>query len=279
MEGLSSRKEVTGASLFESERIPKGHDHRMLELHGLPGLPEVLPGMDLSVLMAQALAGAGLIPHRQDVLVVTQKIVSKAEGRFVDLKTVEPGAEAQLLAQRTFKDPRLVELVLRESRDVIRVAPNVLITRHHLGHVMANAGIDRSNTGPGGSDLALLLPVDADASAGSLRLALEAYFEAPPAVIISDSFGRPWRLGTVSVAIGAAGLPAIVDQRGDLDREGRELMVTQIALADQIASAAGLVAGEAAEGLPAVLVRGLEWRAPACPASAVLRPVMEDLFR
>lgn len=235
--------------------------------------------MDLAGLLVDALTANDLVPRSQDVLVVTQKILSKAEDRFVDLATVEPGAEALALAAKTNKDPRLVELVLRESSAVIRASANVLITRHRSGHVMANAGIDRSNIGPGSEDRVLLLPLDSDASAARLHAALASRFTEPPAIVISDSFGRPWRMGTVSVAIGAAGLPAIIDQRGDVDREGRTLLVTQVALADMVANAAGLIAGEAAESIPAVLVRGLSWSAPDAPAAALLRRAEEDLFR
>jgi coenzyme F420-0:L-glutamate ligase/coenzyme F420-1:gamma-L-glutamate ligase len=159
---------------------------------------------------------------------------------------------------------------------VVRAAPGVLITRHHSGCVMANAGVDQSNIGAGGEGKALLLPRDPDLSARRLREALGA--EAP-AVVISDSFGRPWRVGVTNVAIGAAGLPALLDLRGQPDRDGRPLAVTQIALADQLACAAGLVMGEAGEGVPAVLVRGLSWRSADIPASALIRPVAEDLFR
>ena len=213
-----------------------------------------------------------------DVLVVTQKILSKAEGRMVDLTQVEPGEEALELAEKTRKDPRLVELVLRESSAIVRAVPHVLITRHRLGHVMANSGIDRSNIGPGGHQRALLLPLDPDGSAEALSQALASGGTAP-AVVISDSFGRPWRHGVVGVAIGAAGLPALVDKRGEEDRDGRSLEVTQIALADQIATAAALVTGEGAEGIPAVLMRGLRLPVGDAPASALVRPIEEDLFR
>jgi coenzyme F420-0:L-glutamate ligase/coenzyme F420-1:gamma-L-glutamate ligase len=173
--------------------------------------------------------------------------------------------------------------VLDEASAVVRAAPEVLITRHRTGHVMANSGIDRSNLGPDGGkasgDRVLLLPADADATAAGLRSALAAKLAEVPAVVISDSFGRPWRIGTINVAIGAAGMPAVIDQRGESDRDGRLLQVSQVALADMVASAAGLVAGEAAEGIPAVLVRGLDWTAPEAPAAAILRPEAEDLFR
>jgi coenzyme F420-0:L-glutamate ligase/coenzyme F420-1:gamma-L-glutamate ligase len=251
----------------------------MIQLHPLPAIGEVVPGDDLARLLAQALNAAGLLPQRNDVLMVTQKIVSKAEGRFVELASVTPGPRAIELAAITRKDARLVELVLAESTEVVRTAPDVLVTRHRSGHVMANAGIDRSNMGPGGQDRALLLPLDADASAQRLRAALGEYWPQPPAVMISDSFGRPWRLGVVNVAIGASGLPALVDRRGEVDRNGRKLEVTQVALGDMIAAAGGLVTGEGAEGVPAVLVRGLRWEAEDRPAVALVRPLAEDLFR
>jgi len=251
----------------------------MIEIHPLPAIGEVQPGDDLTKLLADAVRAAGIDPTGSDVLVVTQKIVSKAEGRFVDLATVTPGAEALRLAEVTRKDPRLVELVLAESQTVVRAVPHVLITRHRSGHVMANAGIDRSNIGPGESERALLLPIDADASAERLRTALGTIWMDPPAIVISDSFGRPWRYGVTCVAIGASGLPSLVDRRGDTDRDGRVLEVTQIALGDMIATAAGLATGEGAEGVPAALVRGLDWTAEAQPASALVRPLEEDLFR
>lgn len=251
----------------------------MIEIIPLNGIPEVLPGSDLPTILADALAVTRIEPSAGDVLVVTQKIVSKAEGRFVDLATVDPSAEAHQLAETTRKDPRLVELVLRESSAIVRAVPNVLITRHGAGHVMANAGIDRSNIGRGASDRALLLPVDADASAERLRDALKVRWPVPPAVLITDSFGRPWRYGVVNVAIGASGLPSLIDRRGDSDRDGRQLEVTQVALGDMIATAAGLAMGEGAEGVPAVLARGIAWSGPHSPARALIRPLDEDLFQ
>ena len=241
----------------------------MLEILPVTGLPEVVPGTNLPVLLARTGTRSG------DVLVVTQKIVSKAEGRFVDPATITPSPEAIALAQETHKDPAHVELILRESTAVIRKAPYVLITRHRLGHVMANAGIDASNIGAGRTGQLLLLPLDPDRSAQSI-----AERQGPGvAVVISDSFGRPWRMGTVNVAIGIAGLAAVIDQRGEADRDGRVLQATQIALADAVAAAAGLVMGEGAEGIPVCVVRGLHWNAPPQPASALLRPEHEDLFR
>ena len=252
----------------------------MLHIQPIAGIGEVRPGDDLAVLLGDALVGGGLVPLlANDVLVVTQKIVSKAEDRFVDLAEVTPGDEARRLAAITRKDPRLVELVLRESSAVVRAAPHVLIARHRCGHVMANAGIDRSNLGDGGGERTLLLPVDADASADRLRQRLRARFDRAPAVVISDSFGRPWRHGVVCVAIGASGLSSLEDRRGEHDRDGRVLEVTQVALGDMLATAAGLVTGEGAEGIPAALVRGASWRQESRPASALVRPIEEDLFR
>lgn len=251
----------------------------MIEILPLAGIGEIRPGDDLAAILAAAMDASGLMPRPCDVLVVTQKIVSKAEDRYVDLATVRPGAEAERIAAITHKDPRLVAVVLDESSAVVRAAPHVLITRHRSGHVMANAGIDRSNIGGGSGDRVLLLPVDADASATRLRAALASRWAEPPAVLVSDSFGRPWRYGVVNVAIGASGLPSLIDRRGDVDRDGRVLEVTQVALGDMIATAAGLATGEGSEGIPAALVRGFTWDAPDAPASAILRPIEQDLFR
>ncbi|WP_340265887.1 coenzyme F420-0:L-glutamate ligase [Sphingobium mellinum] len=252
----------------------------MIAIHPLCDIPEVRAGDDLSALLRDSLVAAGLWPMRRgDVLVVTQKILSKAEGRMVDLGTVEPGPEAVALAERTRKDARLVELVLRESSAVVRAAPDILITRHRLGHVMANSGIDRSNIGPGDAERALLLPVDPDGSARRLLDDLAGQEGAGIGLVISDSFGRPWRYGVVGVAIGAAGLPALVDRRGEADRDGRKLEVTQIALADQIATAATLVTGEGAESIAAALIRGLSLPDGEAGAARLVRPLEEDLFR
>lgn len=242
-----------------------------LTLAALPGLPAVQAGDDLGALLADGMARAGLSPRTGDVLAVAQKVVSKAEGRSVPLASVAPSATAQRLAEATGKDPRLVELILSESVRVVRARPNLIIVEHRLGFVMANAGIDLSNVGEDGH--ALLLPVDPDGSAGLLaeRLGL--------AVVITDSFGRAWRRGTVGVAIGAAGLPALLDLRGRPDLFGRTLQVSVTGFADEIAAAAGLVMGQGAEGQPAVLLRGLSWDAPAAPASALVRVGPEDLFR
>lgn len=252
----------------------------MIQIFPLTGMSEVEPGDSLAGMLAAAARRAGIAPARTDILVVTQKIVSKAEARFVALENVTPGPQALELAAITGKDARLVELVLMESVAVVRAAPNVLITRHRSGLVMANAGIDRSNLGPGRDDAVLLLPLDADASAQQLRDALARFWPEAPAVLVSDSFGRPWRYGVVNVAIGASGLPALIDRRGELDRDGRRLEVTQVALADMIASAAGLATGEGAEGVPAAIIRGISpTQAPDLPATALVRPLAADLFQ
>jgi len=251
-----------------------------MRLIALQKLPLIRPGDDLAALLATAIErGPGAI-ESGDVLVVAQKIVSKAEGRIVDLATVTPGAEAFRLARETEKDPRLVQVILDDSRRVVRCRPGVLIVEHRLGYVMANGGVDRSNVDPAaGAEPVLLLPRDPDASARQLREALGAQLGIAPAVIINDSFGRAWRRGTSGVALGAAGLPALLDLRGQPDLFGRSLRVTEIGFADEIAAAASLLMGQAAEGRPAVLVRGLAWFAPESPAAALLRAAEEDLFR
>ena len=249
-------------------------------LVALGGIELVRPGDDLAAHLAAALDCAGERVTASDVLVLAQKIVSKAEGRYVDLATVTPSPRAQALALETDKDPRLVELILEESRRVVRHRPGVLIVEHRLGFVMANAGIDRSNVDPGmGAEPVLLLPRDPDASAAELRRRLGARLGAAPAVIITDSFGRAWRRGTVGIALGAAGLPAMQDYRGRPDLYGRALRVTETGFADEIAAAASLLMGQGDEGQPAVLVRGLAWADAEAPAQALVRPAGEDLFR
>jgi coenzyme F420-0:L-glutamate ligase/coenzyme F420-1:gamma-L-glutamate ligase len=243
----------------------------------LTGIGEIQPGEDLSATLGAAIQRAGIRLTSRDILIVAQKAVSKAENRYVDLTGVSVSPEAERLAEVTRKDPRLVQLVLVESSEVLRSKPEVLIVRHRLGYVMANAGIDRSNVG--GADRVLLLPVDPDGSAARLRANLAISLGQEIGIVVSDSFGRPWRRGVTNVALGAAGIPALVDRRGDADRNGRKLEVTEVALADLIASAAGLVMGEGAEGVPAALLQGLSWSAPPTPASALLRPLQEDLFR
>jgi coenzyme F420-0:L-glutamate ligase / coenzyme F420-1:gamma-L-glutamate ligase len=251
-----------------------------LTLTALRDLPEVLPGSDLAALLAASLEAAGVDLRAGDVLVVAQKIVSKAEGRYVTLDDVQPQARALELAAITGKDARLIELILAESSEVLRARRDVLIVRHRLGFVMANAGIDRSNlAAAAGAERVLLLPQDPERSAAGLRSALLGHCGIAPGIIISDSFGRAWRRGVINVAIGAAGIASLINRRGERDRAGRALEVTEVAHADAIAAAAGLVMGEASEGVPAVLVRGLASHSPATPAAGLIRPLAEDLFR
>lgn len=251
-----------------------------LELLAIDGVPIVKPGDDLARLAIHGLERAGLRLASHDVLVVAQKIVSKAEGRIFVLADVTPSARAKELAQEIGKDPRLVELILSETKRIVRSGPEVLIVEHRLGFVMANAGVDQSNVGAqDGVERALLLPRDPDASAEALRAALSARFDARIGVIVNDSFGRAWRLGTVGVALGVAGLPALKDLRGRPDLLGRPLRVSISAFADEIAAAASLVMGQGDEGRPMVLVRGLDWHEPASGIGALLRSPEEDLFR
>ncbi len=250
-----------------------------LRLIALPNIPIVRPGDDLAALIAASLAEAELTLEPQDVLVVTSKLVSKAEGRFVDLATVTPSARALEVAAETRKDPRLVELILRESTAISRQRADVLIVRHRLGFTLANAGIDHSNVGPDGEDWVLLLPEDPDRSARALRAGLEQRLGVAPGIVISDSHGRPFRIGTVGVAIGLAGIPAVMDLRGMRDLFGRVLRVTVTGLGDEIAAAAGLLSGQGAEARPVVLVRGLNLPAADGSAADLVRPPELDLYR
>lgn len=225
-----------------------------IELIALEGIPEVRPGDDLAAFIAEALRAGDIGLRADDVLVVTQKVVSKAEGRLVELASVQPSERAREWGERWGKDPRQVELVLRESAEIVRMADGGLIigrTRH--GFVCANAGVDLSNVG--GGEVATLLPENPDASARALRARLGERLGAVPVVVISDSFGRPWRNGIVNVAIGAAGIEAVVDLRGTPDAQGLEMRSTVIAVADELASAADLAGGKTAQR-PVILVRG-----------------------
>ena len=253
---------------------------RTLTLVPLPGIPEVLLGASLAALLLAAVKRAGEHLASGDVVVLAQKIVSKAEGRSVRLAAVTPSVRALDLAKITGKDPRLVELMLRESREVLRVKPDVLIAEHRLGFVMAGAGVDQSNVpGAGAEERALLLPLDPDASARRIQQGLRESCGIAVGVVINDSFGRAWRNGVTGVALGVAGVPALVDLRGRPDREGRPLRVTQVAAADELAAAASLVMGQADEGCPAVLARGFPYALRASSAGELIRPRAEDLFR
>jgi coenzyme F420-0:L-glutamate ligase / coenzyme F420-1:gamma-L-glutamate ligase len=248
-----------------------------LQIFPITGLPNIQAGQDLAALIPQQCEALGLTLQGGDVVVVAQKIVSKAEGRRVRLADVPPSARAQALADVCHKDPRLIELVLRESARIVRCAHNVLIVQHRLGFTVANAGIDQSNI-ESGDDHALLLPEDPDRSARQLHETWSARGNGAVGVIVNDSFGRPWRRGTCGVAIGCAGIEALVDLRGRTDRFGRRLRTSETAHADEIAAAASLVMGQAAEGIPAVLVRGLEISSTGGTASDLIRPAGENLF-
>ena len=251
-----------------------------LTITALDGMPQVAPGDDLAALLIAALERGDVEPRSRDILVVTSKIVSKAENRFLNLGALEPGERARELALITRKDPRLVEAILSEATEVVRAKPNVLIVATRHGLTLANAGIDQSNLAADDQGRrVLLLPERPDDSAARLKQRLDAHFRTDIGVIISDSVGRAWRLGTVGLAIGAAGVPSLWDRRGEPDLSGRPLEVTEVAFADSVAGAAVLAMGEAAEGRPAALVRGLDWKAKACPASVLVRPKHEDLFR
>jgi len=251
----------------------------VISLVALEGIPEVRSGDDLAGLIAAALGAAGIGLAEADVLVVTQKVVSKAEGRVVELASVTPRPEAVEWAARWGKDARQVEVVLRESAEVVRMADGgLIISRTHHGFVCANAGVDLSNVG--GGEVATLLPEDPDRSARELRARLGELTGARPAVVISDSFGRPWRSGIVNVAIGAAGIEVLADLRGTPDAQGREMRSTIIAIADELASAADLAGGKVAQR-PVVLVRGYEYAVPAAAdpgAAALVMPREQDLF-
>ncbi len=244
----------------------------------LTGIPLIQPGDDLPCLLGDALERLASPARFGDVLVVTQKIVSKAEGRYVDLDTITPSPRAREVAQQCDKDPRLIEVILSESAEVLRLRPGLIIVRHRLGFVAANAGVDRSNVAPEGIDRVLLLPIDPDRSAAHIRSALRARFGIDLGVIIADSHGRPHRLGTVGVAIGVAGLPGVEDWRGRKDLFGYILQHTEVGVADQIASAGTLLLGQAAESIPAVLVRGAPFEKRDGSAYEINRPKDVDLF-
>jgi coenzyme F420-0:L-glutamate ligase / coenzyme F420-1:gamma-L-glutamate ligase len=242
----------------------------------LAGVPLVQPRDNLGHVVAEALAGNGMALEDGDVVVLAQKIVSKAEGRQVALDSVSPSLAALELAQQSGKDPRLAELILSEAEAVVRVRPGLVIVRHRLGLTLANAGIDQSNVVPGA---ALLLPLDPDASAAALRGALKVTTGRTVAVLIIDSLGRAWRMGTTGTAIGVAGLPAVLDLRGKPDLTGRKLESSELGLADEIAAAASLAMGQADEGTPIVIVRGLAYEPCEDSARRIVRPAELDLFR
>lgn len=253
-----------------------------LELTPLPGIPLIQPGDDLARLILEALNRACIQLEDSDILVLAQKIVSKAEGRLVNLNSLIPRPQACILASEIEKDPRLVELILQESRYILRKRPGTIIVEHRLGFVCANAGIDHSNVcgeGDASGEWVLLLPLDPDASASRIRRQLETACGVRLGVLIIDSHGRAWRLGTVGVAIGMSGVPGLVDLRGQKDLFDYTLRITQVAAADELAAAASLVMGQAAEGTPVVHVRGFPYALKEGRLKDLLRPKEEDLFR
>lgn len=270
---------TSGGTMYRQRRLEMDSSDRGVQLHAIPGVPLVQPGDDLASLVSRALENARLRLQSGDLLVLAQKIVSKAENRYVSLATVTPSARATELAAICRKDPRFVEMVLRESIDVVRCAPHVLITRNRRGHVYANAGIDQSNIrSPADDPQVLLLPEDADASARRLRDALLERWHTEIAVIINDSAGRPWRMGVTGIAIGCAGLLPLVSRIGVPDLFGQPLQITEIAAADELAAAASFVMGQAAEARPVVLVRGAPWQPGETGVAPLIRNRDKDLF-
>ena len=251
-----------------------------LELIPLGNFPRVEPGNDLAALIVNSLLDSELQLVDGDVLVLAQKIVSKAEGRYVKLADVIPGERALELAAQADKDPRQAELILRESREVLRVRPGVVIVEHRNGYVHANAGIDKSNIPNSEEDpQVLLLPLDSDASAAALRETLFRSTGVNPKIIINDSAGRAWRNGTVGIAIGTAGFLPLFNQMGEQDMFGNVLEVTEAAVADELAAAASLVMGQAAEACPVVLVRGAQLPPGETGSTSLLRDKSLDMFR
>ncbi len=253
-----------------------------LSLTSLSGIPFITPGMDLADVIIAGLEKSTVQLLDNDIIVIAQKAVSKAEGRFVDLKTVNPSQKAFALAKKTEKDPRLVELILRECNDVLRTRPGTIIVEHKLGFVCASAGIDHSNVTMDGrdhEDIVLLLPENPDRSACEIRKSLEDRCGVRIGVLINDSHGRAWRLGTTGVAIGMSGIPGIIDERGWKDFTDYTLQITVVGVADELAAAASLVMGQAAEGTPIVHARGFPYPLREGQLSEVLRPKDQDLFR
>lgn len=244
----------------------------------LSGIPLVEAGDDIAALILNGLASSGLSLQTGDIVVIAQKIVSKAEGRVVDLRAITPSVRALTLANETDKDPRVVELILRESTEVVRKRKGVIVVAHRQGYVLANAGIDASNVAEG-DDHVLLLPEDSNRSCRDIRTKLEAPTGIAPGVVIIDSLGRAWRNGTAGTALGSAGIPALLDLRGTPDLFGRALRHTDVGIADEIAAAASLLMGQASEGTPVVLIRGLKIPTQDGSAADLIRPRELDLFR
>lgn len=249
-----------------------------LTLTALPDIPLIEAGDDLFIILLQSLQNAQIKLQQGDILVLAQKIISKAEGRWVNLETILPSLEAAELADQTEKDPRLVEMILQESRQVIRQRPGLIIVEHKLGFICANAGIDHSNV-RGSEDWILLLPENPDASAAKLKAAIEHETGAEIGVMIIDSHGRAWRNGTVGITIGLSGIPGVVDRRGEIDLFGYQMRATDVGAADELAAGASLLMGQVAEGTPAVHVRGFPYPLRESHLREILRDEESDLFR
>ena len=251
-----------------------------LTLRALDGVPVVKSGDDLVTVLLDALSVSGQVLRDDDVVILAQKIVSKAEGRLIDLSSIQPSAKAVEIAAQSDKDPRVVELILEESDEVLRVRPGAVIVGHRLGFVAANAGIDQSNIGNGPEDdQVLLLPLDPDGTCAKLRAELKARTGADVVVMIIDSIGRAWRTGTVGTAIGLSGMAGLLDLRTKPDMFGRPLKTSELGLADELASAASLIMGQASEGRPIVLARGVPYPRREGNAHELIRPKEIDLFR
>jgi coenzyme F420-0:L-glutamate ligase / coenzyme F420-1:gamma-L-glutamate ligase len=246
---------------------------------GLPCVPMVKPGDDICAIIEAGLDAAQITLQDDDIVVIAQKIISKSEDRYVDLSLVAPTERAREFADVTGKDPRLIEVVLSESSEVLRAKKNVMVVAHKRGYVMANAGIDESNISHDGVERVLLLPVDPDRSCRDLKERLDRDFGVSIGVVINDSFGRAWRKGVVGVALGSAGVPSLESLIGSPDLFGRAMKVTEVAVADELAAGASLVMGQGAEGQPIIHVRGYRSRAPHNDAAALIRPKDMDMFR
>jgi coenzyme F420-0:L-glutamate ligase/coenzyme F420-1:gamma-L-glutamate ligase len=251
-----------------------------IELFALSRIPLVEPDDDLATMIAESLSKDQESLFTGDILVIAQKIVSKSEGQYITLNDITPTNAARDLAMETEKDPRIVEIILRQSKTIRRRKPGIIIAEHHLGYVMANAGIDASNVSmEDGRERVLLLPESPDKSAAIIRRNLETIFDARIGVIINDSIGRAWRNGIVGTCLGSAGLPTLSDLRGDPDLFGRQLEVSTVGVADELSSAASLLQGQGNQGQPVVRIRGLDWQASQQTGGDLIREASQDLFQ
>lgn len=252
---------------------------KSLEIRPLINIPLIVQGDSLADIISRTVNEQSIHVEDGDIFVIAQKVVSKAEGRMINLESVKPSQKAIEVAAVVEKDPRFVELVLQESKSLVRAKPGVLIVEHLRGFISANAGIDHSNVRGGAGEWVLLLPEDPDRSARQIRAALEDIYQVKLGVLIIDSHGRAWRMGTVGTSIGLSGVPGLVDLRGKEDLFGYTLRITQVAAADELAAAASLVMGQADEGTPIVHVRGFPYSLRESMLSEIIRPQEQDLFR